>query len=143
MPARECLDCHAALPLQKGRHQPRKYCTTCRPPRNRPKVVNVAPAEVVAQVVAQVAPRVTEIRPGAQTESLTLVAATTTRLAELSRLGTPEAVLVLSLARSIDDGGHSGASLASLSNAYARALTVATQDAQESDAADGVSWDVG
>ena len=120
---RACEQCGAALPIHKGRHRPRKFCATCRP--------------------SKAAAPITEIRPGAQTESLTLVAATTARLAELSRLGTPEAVLVLSLAKSIDDGGHSGASLASLSNAYARALTVATQDAQESDAADGVTWDVG
>lgn len=102
---------------------------TCRPPQNRKPLDE--------------AQRVTEIRPGAQTDGLTLVAATTTRLAELGRLGTPQSVLVLNLARSIDDGGHSGASLASLSGAYSRALVAAEQGADDKAEGDGVEWGVG
>jgi hypothetical protein len=51
--------------------------------------------------------------------------------------------LVLALAQSIDDGGHSGASLASLSREYSRALLAAVAEAKEQAEADGVAWDVG
>lgn len=123
---RACVKCGGPLPVHNGRHRPRKFCTTCRPSRNR-----------------GTEQRVTEIRPGAQTDGLTLVAATTARLAELGRLGTPQSVLVLNLARSIDDGGHSGASLASLSGAYSRALVAAEQGADDKAEGDGVEWGVG
>lgn len=126
MPNRFCQGCTAPLPIQNGRHQPRKFCETCRPPRNRGKDERVA-----------------EIRPGVQADALSLVAATRAALLEADRLSRPESVLVLNLAKSIDDGGHSGASLASLSNAYSRALTVALADAEKADASADVTWDVG
>lgn len=124
---RTCERCGTALPVHKGAHRPRKFCTDCRPPQRRDEIQPE---------------RVTEIRPGASVDGLSLVAATTTRLADSGRLGTPEAVLVLNLAKSIDDGGHSGASLASLSTAYSKALAAATAGVAEVKDED-VSWGVG
>ena len=69
----------------------------------------------------------------------TLHAATLQRLAEHGQATTPEGVLVLELARQIDAGGHSGASLASLSGAFSKALVIAMKDAgQNADVIDTI-----
>jgi hypothetical protein len=68
-----------------------------------------------------------------------LETATEKRLSGCSRLFTPEGVLVLELARRIDAGGHAGSALASLANAYAKALDAATKDAgQDADIIDRI-----
>lgn len=126
-----CLKCQGPIAPQSGRHQPRKYCTTCRPPRDR-------------KAVRLVEPTVSEIRPGASREVSTVVEATERRLRELGRLGDPSAMVVLQLARSIDKGGHSGASLASLSREFRAAMAEAVTDAAPAAADDdGVSWGLG
>lgn len=108
-----CLKCRAPIPPQKGRQQPRKYCVTCRPPRNRGSAsVTTLPAREPPPV------------------QVSLESATRQRLESVRREADPEGLLVIELARQIEAGGHSGASLASLSNAYSKALAAAMKDAQ-------------
>lgn len=71
-----------------------------------------------------------------------MTVATERRLREADRLDDPAALVVLELARSIDAGGHSGSSLASLSREFRMALEAAllpVSDEADSD----VHWDVG
>jgi hypothetical protein len=86
---------------------------------------------------------VREIRPGAQVEGQTLAAASAERLTAAGRLDEPEGVLVMTLARAIDDGGHSGSALAVLSREFARALAVAAGEGRRASGAGEVDWDVG
>jgi hypothetical protein len=72
-----------------------------------------------------------------------LAAVTEVKLQAAGRRNEPEGVLVLNLARSIDAGGHSGASLASLSREYSRALASALPQVDESAEDDGIDWQVG
>ncbi len=129
--ARQCRGCNGPIPPQKGPGHPREFCEDCRP--SPPKASPSPPSPVVS-----------EIRPGAQTENLTLAAASMAKLRAAAVLDAPQGVLVMQLARSIDQGGHSGASLASLSREYGRALDAALAVGKAPTAADdGVQWDVG
>jgi hypothetical protein len=122
---RTCKQCGSTIPIQKGRHRPRIYCTTCRPPRK---------AQPAGELVVGTF--------GGVRGETSLLAATERKLVEAGRRDEPAAVLVLNLARSIDAGGHSGASLASLSREFSRALADALPPAA-SKAADDIDWDVG
>ena len=134
---RSCGQCHAPLPVQKGRHQPRKFCTTCRPPRNRGKSAATVPVTPVNP------PKIREIRPGAAEKPQTLTEASEARLRDAGRLSDPSALVVLAVARSIEEGGHSGASLAALSREFRAALASALDGVEAEVADDGVSWGVG
>lgn len=129
VPLRNCLDCGAKLPVQQGRHQPRKYCTTCRPPRNRGVTTTEA--------------RVTTLRPDLPSPKVTLTSATERALRDAGRHEDPEGLAVLQLAHSIDEGGHSGASLASLSREFRAALAAALSTRSEQATDESLSWDVG
>jgi hypothetical protein len=49
MPARTCKKCGRKLPLQKGAHRPRLFCTTCHPPRTKAgKADDVEPVAMVS-----------------------------------------------------------------------------------------------
>ena len=113
---RSCGDCKRPIPPQKGPGRPRGFCDQCRPPRGA---------------------TVTRISSPAPPESL--LESTRQRLTFLGRAATPEGMLVLELARQIDAGGHSGASLASLSTAFTKALDKASEGAEQgADVIDGI-----
>lgn len=79
----------------------------------------------------------------AQEPENSLADATEARLNAVGRRNEPEGVLVMSLARSIDAGGHSGASLASLSREFGRAMEVALRDVgEDAEVVDGIDWGV-
>jgi hypothetical protein len=125
---RKCVDCDAPLAPPKGRGRPPKRCDPCR---------GIEPEAAAAPVVR-------EIRPGVAQSIPTLAEATERKLREAERLDDPAALVVLQLARSIDAGGHSGASLASLSREFRAALDSALADAAPAAAqGDGVDWNVG
>lgn len=130
MGARQCQTCGGPMPTPKvGR--PRLNCEKCAPPR----LGMSKPTPPVS---------VTEIRPGAG-GSATLVEATEASLREIGRLSDPRGIVAVELAKSIEAGGHSGASLASLSREFRAAFAEALVPAEDADAVedDGVSWDVG
>jgi hypothetical protein len=79
-----------------------------------------------------------------------LEAAATARLEALGVIEEPEAVAVVLLARSIDVGTHSGASMAALVREFRAALQDACAGAPAAGAAgasgdqgDGIQWEVG
>ena len=121
---RKCRKCGGNLPVHKGRHRPRVYCTTCRPPRNRGKAATVTLIEPVELGVS-------------------LVEATRVKLGALAT--EPEGVVVLKLAASIDAGGHSGASEAALAGRFAQLLAAALTAAESSggELVDGIDWGIG
>ena len=123
---RICKKCSAPLPPQNGRHRPRKYCTDCHPPRGRLAV----PAMSV----------VPDLDPGRLAG--TLAEATADRLAVLGLAGDPAALLLLRLAKSIDDGGHSGSSLAALSREFSRSLASLSVGSPGEAESDGIQWGV-
>lgn len=125
-------DCQVTIPPQKGSARPRKYCETCRPPRNRgnPRVI---PMSVGAE---QAAP------PPAATASASVVASYEKRLAASDVLGTPEGSHVMLLARLLEDGVGSmtAAGAASLSRELRAAMEAALKDAPaEGDVLDELS----
>lgn len=98
--------CGTEIPPQKGSARPRKYCETCRPPRNRPnpRVIQLPKAEV------------------AEGEPTGLVASYRQRLEEAERLNTPEGEHVLLLANLLAGSGHTAAGAASLSRELRAAM---------------------
>ncbi len=124
-----CERCGNELPVHNGRHRPRKYCTDCRPSHQRKPLPS--------------GPKVREIHPGASS-SISLEASSRVALAAADVTDTPQGVLVMTIAKSIDGGGHSGASLAALSREYSRALADAiAASTKAADIGDGVEWGVG
>lgn len=160
MPQTSCKKCGRRLPVHKGRHRPRQFCTVCRPPRMRREKAAARAAELLAEAASQpaqaaasstsrakpaTAPTVVRQMPATAPAIGRLVAATTAKLEAAGKATEPEGILVLALAQSIDEGGHSGASLASLSREFGRALDVALRDAdgEDADVVDGIEWGVG
>ena len=72
----------------------------------------------------------------------TLAEATADRLAVLGLAGDPAALLLLRLAKSIDDGGHSGSSLAALSREFSRSLASLSVGSPGEAESDGIQWGV-
>lgn len=129
MPATRCEKCGGPLPAHRGRHRPRKFCLTCRPPRDRGKPT---PSGVVS-----------EIRPGATAAQVDLVEATEKRLRDADKMADPMGLAVLEMARSIAAGGHSGASLASLVREFRACLDLTLTPTAASVAEQDVDWGVG
>ena len=127
---RTCSKCNVALPVHKGRHRPRKFCVLCRPPR----LAKGAPTTSTA-VVMQMAQ---------DDPQHSLVAAVEAKLVEVDKRNDPVGVLLVKLAASIDEGGHSGASLAALSREVVRVLSgLLGQDAgADAEIVEGVEWGV-
>ncbi len=121
-----CVKCGAPLPLSRGRHRPRKFCTTCRPSRAKSPLNGPVEGPIV-------------LHPDAQGD---LVSATVRKLRAAGKDAEPEGLVVIELAKSIAAGAHSGSSLAALSREYTRALAAAVAAADEA-ADDDVTWDVG
>jgi hypothetical protein len=106
--------CDTVIPPQQGSARPRKYCETCRPPRNRPN------------------PRVIKLPTTAasdQSEPTGLVASYRQRLEEAERLNTPEGEHVLLLANLLAGSGHTAAGAASLSRELRAAMEEALKHA--------------
>ena len=112
--------CTVGIPPQQGSARPRKYCTTCRPPRNRknPRVVEL--------------PKPVDERPAPgqpATKTPPLVESYRKQLEEAERLDTPEGALVLHLAMLFALGQHTAAGAASLSRELRAAMDVALRGA--------------
>lgn len=107
-------DCGATIPPQKGSARPRKYCTDCRPSRNRPnpRVIQLPAAEPRTDVVAT-----------------PLTEAYQRQLADADRLDTPEGAHVMFLADLFAAGGHTAAGAASLSKELRAAMELALRGA--------------
>lgn len=114
MTERKCEACGSAIAQQPGRHRPRKFCTTCRPPKAAP--------------VAGTVTRIHREPAGGADESM--VAATRAELRAAGRDATSEGQLALILAGQIESGAHSGSSLASLSTAWIKAKAEALKGAE-------------
>jgi hypothetical protein len=108
-------DCDATIPPQRGSARPRKYCVTCRPPRNRenPRVIPLLDHE-----------EPTGSRPPVSLED------TYRKHLELAeRLETPEGAHVMLLAQLLAAGEHTASGAAALSKELRAAMTVALKDA--------------
>lgn len=116
--------CGEVIPPQQGSARPRKYCTTCRPPRDRKN------------------PRVIELsdRGGKQVEAaqpVPLVESYRRQLETAERLETPEGALVLHLATLFASDGHTASGAAALSRELRAAMEVALRGAaKQGDAVD-------
>lgn len=112
-------ECGNPIPAQVGRARPRKWCTTCRPPRNRTK----PPAAVLKLS-----------RPGAgrggpvATSSPTPVTdETRATLAKVGRETSWQGAAALTVAREIDRGNASASGLAALVKSHREAMTAALE----------------
>jgi hypothetical protein len=134
-----CKKCGGPLPVHKGRHRPRVFCERCRPPRRQGQEGQAPDPMAVGVVLAGAFGSAGVLDAG----PASLAVVTEAKLRAAGRRDEPEGVLVLNLARSIDAGGHSGASLASLSREYSRALAAALPSVDAAAEDDGVDWQVG
>lgn len=120
---RPCLTpgCPVGIPPQQGPAQPRKYCTTCRPPRNRrnPRVIDLPPPAAVLDTAAV----------PAELPELPVLAAYRQQLTEAGRLDTPEGAHVLHLADLFTHGAHTAAGAAALSKELRAAMGSALRGA--------------
>lgn len=109
--------CDEVIPPQPGSARPRKYCTTCRPPRERknPRVVDMPDRDAAPKTPS----------PG----RLSLVATYRRQLEEAERLDTPDGALVLQLAELFELGDHTASGAASLSRELRAAMEVALRGA--------------
>lgn len=116
--------CGQVIPAQKGSARPRKYCTTCRPPRKRtnPRVIKLPGAEAAQQPPEQHPEQPAEILPE-------LVAAYRKQLDEADRLTTPDGAHVMLLAGLLAAGAHTASGAASLSRELRAAMEVALRGA--------------
>jgi hypothetical protein len=87
--------------------------------------------------------KVSRLRPAADEAAPGLAAATERDLRAAGTFASPAGVLVLTLARELEAGGHTATGLASLSREFARALAAALPVEERAAADDGVAWDVG
>lgn len=112
-------DCGNQIPPQQGSARPRKYCETCRPPRNRknPRVIQLSTDPPKAPASAQAGPG-----PG-------LVGSYRAQLGKAERLETPEGALVMHLATLFASGEHTAAGAASLSRELRAAMDAALRGA--------------
>ena len=120
---KRCRTCAKPLPPQRGPGRPRLNCEDC---------------------VASEA-RVRSIRPAVAALSAlpSVMDGTTRALSDAGLLGSPSALVVLQLAQSIDEGGHSGSALAALSREFRASLAEVLESVRSKSADDGVTWDVG
>lgn len=109
--------CGRRIPVQQGRSRPRKYCTTCRPPRNRtnPRTVAVPPPEETQETQ--------ELPP--------LVESYRRQLDQAGRLSTPEGAHVLLLAQLLAQSasGTTPSGAAALSRELRAAMELALRGA--------------
>lgn len=123
---RTCAKCKAVIPPQQGSARPRKYCTKCSPPRNRPnpRVIHLPAGE----------PGSTDV---VQPVEAPLVAMYRKRLETAEQVETPEGAHVLYLAALLVAGEHTASGAASLSKELRAAMELAVKDApREPDAID-------
>jgi hypothetical protein len=111
---RTCQKCGAKIPPQKGSARPRKYCESCRPPRNRPN------------------PRVVQLRPEdpGRHDEHPMVASYRKRLVALGAVDTHEGQQVLLLCTLLSTGPHTAAGAASLSRELRGAMEAAERQYQ-------------
>jgi hypothetical protein len=122
---RTCAECGVSIPPQQGSARPRKYCVTCRPPRNRknPRVIDL--------------PGRQESPADAEPDESPLVVSYRTVLEKADRLSTPEGAHVMHLAALFASGQHTAAGAASLSRELRAAMESALVDApRQADALD-------
>lgn len=107
---RTCAKCGGPIPPQNGRHQPRKFCTECRPPRKRPN----------SRVVELPQPDVPSEPP--------LVASYRRQLQAVDRLDTPEGAHVMHLVGLFSAEAHTASGAAALSRELRAAMEAAMRD---------------
>src|SRR5690349_21601838 len=116
---RNCQECGAVIPPQKGSARPRKFCVACRPPRNLPN------------------PRIINLPQDQDQGADTLVGVYRQTLETAGRLGTPEGAHVMHLANLFENGQHTAAGAASLSRELRSAMEQALRGApKQADAMD-------
>lgn len=122
--ARLCEQCGCEIEQQKGPARPRKYCTTCRPPRNRrnPRLID-APQETETAGV-----EVSFVTGGKLPQ---LVESYRARLQEAGRLDTPEGAHAMHLAQLLATGEHTASGAASLSRELRMAMAEALKHASD------------
>lgn len=120
--------CGATIPAQQGSARPRKYCLTCRPPRNRPnpRVIELPKQHAEPSVPAE--------------DGSPLTRAYRRQLTDAERLDTPEGQHVMHLVALFDTDGHTAAGAASLSKELRSAMELALRGApKQADALDELS----
>lgn len=112
-------DCGATIPPQNGSARPRKYCVTCRPPRNRanPRVVNLSDTQA------------TKHQKEPPQDEAPVLAAYRRQLVTAERLDTPEGAHVMHLAALFATGNHTSSGAASLSRELRAAMEEALKGA--------------
>lgn len=118
-----CATCGGEIPPQQGRQRPRKYCTSCSPPRGRknPRVIELPD------------PDTRDAPPG-------LVSSYRDQLERAGALGTREGAHVMHLAELLANGTHTASGAASLSRELRTTMDAALKDASgEGDRLDDLS----
>lgn len=97
----EAPTCENVIPPQKGSARPRKFCVTCRPPKNRPnpRVIGLGGLPVEESPPLSEHPVVAQYRQ---------------RLTDAGRLETTKGAVVMHLAALFAAGDHTAAGAASL-----------------------------
>jgi hypothetical protein len=110
--------CDEEIPPQQGSARPRKFCTSCRPPRDRknPRVVEMPKPSDKSSVA-----------------SPALVESYRKQLEDVERLDTPDGALVLHLATMFAAGDHTASGAAALSRELRAAMEVALRGAAKQD----------
>jgi len=122
--------CGREIPPQVGPGRPRTKCDECSPKRIR----NRGRASVV-----RLAPAATGGGPAAPEPDGSLSGTVRAQLAAHGRDTTPDGVLALTLAASIDQGTHTGSSLAALAREFRTVLAAALEGTSpEADVIDGI-----
>jgi len=115
-------ECGRAIPPQVGPGRPRTKCEECSPTRPRNRGAKTRPAAVVRlPPPATERPQETPAAPGG------LLGTTRAQLAAHGRDETPDGVLALTLAASIEQGTHTGSSLAALAREFRTVLAAAME----------------
>lgn len=117
----ETPGCGKTIPPQQGSARPRKYCTDCRPPRNRknPRVISLPGRSPESSA----APERSSSPPSG------LIGSYRAQLEKAERLDTPEGALVMHLATLFAGGEHTAAGAASLSRELRAAMGAALRGA--------------
>lgn len=124
---RTCEQCGAKIPPQKGSARPRKFCATCRPPRNRPNPRVIKTPRTDEGQEASAAP--VDLPTGRKPGRPGLVETYRRQLEAAERLETPEGAHVLLLAELLAGDGHTAAGAASLSRELRAAMEEAMKGA--------------
>jgi hypothetical protein len=131
----ETPDCGATIPPQQGSARPRKFCVTCRPPRNRknPRIITLP--DPMKPTVVPIIESSAEHQPS---DGLERVYQEQLRAAD--RLNTPDGAHVMLLASLFANGQHTAAGAAALSRELRAAMEVALRGAnRHADALDELS----